>query len=220
MKKVFVLLFIVLFGIVLPYSCDNKLTKEYDKAISNADMLFDKNEYNDAKTYYEKALKLKPDQKYPAQKIEEIKEINRILELQKIDNQYNKELQLADSLFNENNFEEAKFAYIRADKIKPDETYPIEMIKKIQDLQLEAQIQEEEKNNPYYIIVGSFQIESNAFNLQTELISKGFDSRILEGINDFNRVTLTSHPDIHVAYNNLPNAFEQFNEDAWVCHQK
>lgn len=216
MKKIAFLFIAVLYLSILPYSCDNKLQKEYEKAISNADTLFNQEDYSDAEINYAKALKLKPEENYPAQRINEIKVI---MEQKMVDDNYSEELGIAESLFNGQNYNEAKHAFIRANKIKPDEQYPIDMINKIQELQLKIEQEEEEKNNPYFMIVGSFEVESNAINLQSQLISLGYDSKILVGVQGFKRVTFSSYPDIHAAYNKLPDAFAEGYNDAWIYRE-
>ena len=215
MKNIIILISAVLFMAILPFSCDDKSNEGYSEAISNADMLFDQNKYDEAKTHYSKALELKPKQKYPAQKIEEI---NKILESQKTDAQYQKELKKADDFFKEQKYNEAKFAYINANKLKPDEQYPMDMIRKIDGLLTESQNQE--NDNPFNLIVGSFKVESNAIALQKELKAKGFDPRIIDWDYGFSLVTFGSYPDIHKAYNNLISAKNEVDVDVWVFYEE
>ena len=215
MKNVIIFVSAVLFMAILPFSCDNKSDEGYNEAISKADMLFEQNKYEEASNYYSKALELKPKQKYPAQKIEEI---NKILDLKKVDDQYLKELKKADDFFKEKKYNEAKYAYINANKLKPDEQYPMDMIRKIDGLLMEYQTQED--TNPFNLVVGSFKVESNAIELQKELKAKGFDSRILDWDYGFSLVTFGSYPDIHKAYNNLPNAKNEVDVDVWVFYEK
>lgn len=216
MKKTIVLISTVLIVLTFLFACDTK-TNDHNKAITEADKLFEQDKYNEAVALYNKALELKPEEIYPAQKIEEI---NKILEQQDRDNNYIAGIQRADSLFENQNYYEAKFAYIEANKIKPEELYPMDMIADIQKLEEEAQQLKIEESNPYHIIVGSFSIESNSDNMQRMLINEGYDSKILNAENGFYRVTITSHHNIHEAYNNLPTAMNAINEDAWVYHQK
>ena len=215
MKKNILFISVILFVAILPYSCDNKSDEGYNEAISNADMLFEQNKYEEAGNYYSKALEFKPKQKYPAQKI---KEINKILALREVDAQYQKELGKADDMFEKQKYNEAKYAYISASKLKPDEQYPIDMIRKIDALLMEYQ--NTENSNPFNLVVGSFKIEANAIELQKDLKSKGFDSRIIDWDYGFSLVTFGSYPDIHKAYNDLPNAKNEVDVDVWVYYEE
>ena len=215
MKKVIGIISVALFMTFVPFSCDDKSNEGYNEAISNADMLFDQNKYDEAKTYYAQALELKPKQKYPAQKI---KEINKILDSQKSDAQYQKELKKADDFFTGQKYNEAKYAYINANKLKPDEQYPMDMIRKIDALL--AEYQNQDNSNPFNLIVGSFKIESNAKALQKELKDKGFDSKIINWDYGFSLVTFGSYPYIHKAYNSMPDAKNEVDVDVWVYFEK
>ena len=58
-------------------SCDNK-TKEYNKKLVEADAFFEKENYNDALRLYKAAIKIKPDEKYPSDRINEINKIKKL----------------------------------------------------------------------------------------------------------------------------------------------
>ena len=57
--------------------------QSYNVAIASADKAFNAADYTTAKTAYQKALDIKPDEKYPRAKIARIDEINRMLANQK-----------------------------------------------------------------------------------------------------------------------------------------
>ncbi len=128
----------------------------------------------------------------------------------------------ADDLFNKNIYEEALLVYKEASIINPDEQYPKDMISKIDNLLAEEQEVNVEQESPYHIVVGSFQVKSNAIKLQQKLITKGYNSTLISRFDGgFNAVTYLSFADIHSAYNNLPPAQNLFDdEDVWVVYQK
>ena len=103
-----------------------ELDEKYTATINRGDQNFTKSSYDQALVEYENALKLKPQEKYPADKIAEI---NGILEEIKIrENHYNTTLLTADGLLAQKKYEEARTAYQNALTIKPDATYPKEKL--------------------------------------------------------------------------------------------
>jgi len=195
-------------------SCSLLSTKKYEKAIEQADSFFNENKYDDAKTYYAQAQELKPDDKYPAQKI---KEINNIVKAQSVEAQYKKELESADKLFAQESYNDAKTTYLKASKLKPNEKYPNEQISKINEVLAEIQAQQEFLNNPYHIVVGCFAVELNATRLYEKLLSEGYQSRIIPMYSGkYSAVTVNSFPKNSAAYNNLNDIKSKFVEGAWV----
>ena len=90
--------------------------------IASADKLFSERKYEQAKIEYQKALDLKPDEKYPAEKIAEIsKLLNSFADENK---EYNDAISKADELFNLKKYAEANLIYMKAANIKPKEQYP------------------------------------------------------------------------------------------------
>ena len=215
MKKVIVFISVIVLAAILPTSCDNKSNDGYNEAVSNADIMFDQKNYVEAKILYLKALEIKPKQKYPTKKINEI---NGILESQKSESQYDSEIAKANSLFKAKKYNKAKYAYIVANKLKPEEELPMEMIRKIDSLL--AEYQSPEDKNHFYIVVGSFQDELNSTRLNKELKSKGYDSKIIDWDYGFKLVTFGSYPTIHKAYNSFAEAKTIVNADVWVFYDK
>jgi tetratricopeptide (TPR) repeat protein len=106
--------------------------EKYNTAINQADELLKVNEYENAKGKYNEAAGIKPKEKYPKDKI---LEINNILsQIAKTNQTYQQAVAKADGLFNQKSYEKAKEAYADAGRIKPEETYPPEMIGKIDNL--------------------------------------------------------------------------------------
>jgi len=105
------------------------LDERYNKIIATANELFMNEKYENAKTTYQNALNLKPDEVYPKQKISEI---NALLSAQKsTDGKYNKAIASADEFFNNKKYSDAKTTYLNASQLKPNEQYPKQKIAEI-----------------------------------------------------------------------------------------
>ncbi|MBN1985994.1 MAG: hypothetical protein JW761_06790, partial [Prolixibacteraceae bacterium] len=107
------------------------LNRNYENAIQMADNFFRAKSYAQAKTNYEKASALKSGEQYPVQKIAEIDEI---LRLQQVDEEYRRIIVAADGYFRTESYNEAKAEYQKALEVKPDEQYPKSQISKIDDI--------------------------------------------------------------------------------------
>lgn len=109
-----------------------QLIKQGDKAFDNEDLL-------NAKEQYQKALALKPNEKYPN---DQVKIIDNILaEQQRIENdkklkhdQYNKTIAEADNAFKMPDYVSAKKSYQKALQILPSESYPKQKLAEIEDI--------------------------------------------------------------------------------------
>jgi len=97
---------------------------EFDNLVSEGDQLMASAKWTEAKAVFEKALLLRPGERYPQDKITEISV--RLEEQSAREEQYKAILQAADNLFNQKKYEEAKAEYKKALAIKPGETYPAE----------------------------------------------------------------------------------------------
>ena len=100
----------------------------YKKSISAADLLFQNSSYPEARKEYQNALTIKPGEIYPLNRIKQIDEImtGKLL----TDTEYDRLVSMGDSLYIEKKFIGAKANYQQALKIKPEEAYPKEMIRK------------------------------------------------------------------------------------------
>lgn len=104
--------------------------KRYTDAIVAADNFFEQQHYEDAVIKYQLANSIKPDENYPKQKIAECNGF--IAEKLKLAlAEYNVAVADADKLYAAKIYDKAIVAYRKAERIKPDETYPSEMIDKI-----------------------------------------------------------------------------------------
>ncbi len=104
--------------------------KRYTEAIVAADNYFEQQHYDDAVIKYQLANSIKPVEKYPKQKIAECNSfIAQKLKL--VQAEYSVAIADADKLYASKIFDKAIVAFKKAENIKPDETYPSEMIEKI-----------------------------------------------------------------------------------------
>ena len=104
--------------------------KRYTDALVAADNFFEQQHYEDAVIKYQLANSIKPAERYPKQKIEICNShIARRLKL--IVAEYSVAISDADKLYASKIYDKAIVAFKKAEKIKPDETYPSEMINKI-----------------------------------------------------------------------------------------
>ncbi len=118
--------------------------KEYSNYIALADKYYEGKRWQSAISEYEKAQKVKPNEVYPPNQIEEIKLI--LKELEKLEEekttvqyQYKALIEEADQLFSKEEYTSAIGKYQGALDLKPAESYPKSQITRIQIL-LDRQI--------------------------------------------------------------------------------
>ena len=103
----------------------------YDIAIKNGDQALSEKKYEPALGHFRNALSLLADEKYPAQKIEEITAI--VGQLKATEDNYTKSIAEADQFFKLNKFDDAIASYTKALGFKPDEAYPKQKISDAQN---------------------------------------------------------------------------------------
>lgn len=103
-----------------------ELQKSFDDHMSKANSLFSAAKYKEAKSEYEAALKLIPDDTNGKNKLAETN-----AKIKEIDNDYKAQIAAGDKLYLENELEEAKKAFQIALDLKPDEQYPKQKIEQI-----------------------------------------------------------------------------------------
>ncbi|RLD35128.1 MAG: hypothetical protein DRI83_07160, partial [Bacteroidetes bacterium] len=97
----------------------------YEKAISEAEMYHARKDYEKELSSYQLATELKPEEALPQVKIRELNEFLRKYEA------YNNFVSEGDNLYINQQFAEAKIRYEKGLEILPDESYPKEIIIKI-----------------------------------------------------------------------------------------
>ena len=105
--------------------------RSFQDAVLFADQQFNLKNYLPSKQGYEKASSIKPEENYPKERIAAIDEI---LKQQEADENYRTVILAADGLFRSRSYDEAKKGYQGALTIKPDESYPANQIKKIDEI--------------------------------------------------------------------------------------
>ncbi len=123
----------------------NAKEQEYQDAIKSADEALAAKDYELAKSSYQKALGLKPAEKYPADQIAKVDEL-LAAEVKK-QQDYLAAIQKGDDALTANDFATAKAAFQEAIKIKSDEEYPKNKIKEIDELLAKQEAKEQEYQN-------------------------------------------------------------------------
>lgn len=123
------------------------LDENYQRAIRSGDSLLVLEQRDEAKSEYNLALNLKPDEEYPKSKIREI-DAWYALQKKEFEANYNTMIAEADQLYDQKDFIGAKEKYNFALEIKPDDEYPKQKLKDI-EIQL-ALIEEEQKKDAVY----------------------------------------------------------------------
>ncbi len=104
----------------------------YNRAVSRADSLFELKEYENSLSAYQTALQIKPEEKLPEQRVNEINEL--IGQLAAAQQAYNAAVERGNDAFRQESFEEAKAAFMEAQQAKPEETLPREMLTQIDSI--------------------------------------------------------------------------------------
>ncbi len=154
---------------------NKNLDSKYDDLIAQADNRFNGKDYQNAKNSYNEALTVKPREKYPRDKINEIDGI--LQQLAKTDQDYQQAIAKADGLFQQKNYENARREYANAGNIKPQESYPPEMITKIDGLIAEQKRLAEEAAAAEAARLAALQAEKD----------KNYSDAIAKGDNLFNQ---------------------------------
>jgi len=118
--------------------------EEYKTKIAEADQLLADKSYESAKTAYEAAAKIKPQETYPKDKIGEIE--TALAQLAKKEDNYKAAIAKGDQALAAEDYDAAKAAYNEALAIKAEEAYPKEKLSEIETIVLKIQEADEEYN--------------------------------------------------------------------------
>ncbi len=127
------------------------LEENYKSALVRADSLFAIKEFDNAKAEYNLALSLKPDEKYPENKLKIIGKYYQEQKRKSAKN-YASEITGADSLFNIGKYKEAALKYEKAREVKPDDAYIKKQLKVI-NAKLEAFAAKEKVDLKFSVLV-------------------------------------------------------------------
>ncbi len=106
--------------------------EQYAQLIEQADNMLALKNYEDARGKYTEALQIKPKEQYPKDKLDEI--ASTLAEIARLDRQYKDLIAEGDRLFAREDYGDAKSTFAEAAQLKPEETYPPEMMDKIDGL--------------------------------------------------------------------------------------
>lgn len=99
---------------------------EFNGAVQRGEQYLAIEDLANAKAEFEKAVILRPDAAYPKEKLKELK--SKMDEIKGQQEAYDQIIAAADKLFQEGKYEQAKAEYEKAQKLKPEDTYPAERI--------------------------------------------------------------------------------------------
>ncbi len=128
------------------------LSYDYQEAIITGDRLYELRKFADARLEYQYALGLYPDQLHPKQRLEDIAlELQDMSEKQKM---YDETLASAENFFNQGEWKNALEAFMKTNKLFPDEEFPKRRINELAPLitQLEKYEQIVEDADEYYMV--------------------------------------------------------------------
>jgi len=130
--------------------------EEYAKAIASADKFNVIKNYPSALLGYKKASGIKPDEKYPQDKIKELTDL--IAAGKAVDDAYQKAITLADQNFTDIKYADAIKNYNDALTIKPDQTYPKVKIREIEGIMARIQAAQADYDK-YVALADSFYVD-------------------------------------------------------------
>ncbi|MDP4290527.1 MAG: hypothetical protein Q8908_05550 [Bacteroidota bacterium] len=120
------------------------IEKDFKEIITRADQFLHDNNLAEARKSYEQARNLKPDDKYPQEKLLEISKIEAIAESENL-KKYKETLVLAESLLNQEDYQGAYQTFSKASEIEPGESYPkqkmTELNAKIKELEAQYKVE-------------------------------------------------------------------------------
>jgi len=129
--------------------------KRYKELVALADKNFIAANYQEAKKQYNDALGVKPGEKHPSERLTEIERILADLaakeeaermaaldnaEKEKLEREYNEKIQLANSLFDRKEYENARITYSEASEMKPLDKFPKSRIQRIDEILAEQEM--------------------------------------------------------------------------------
>jgi hypothetical protein len=120
---------------------------QYRSAVAKGDSLFTIQDYSNSRIAYESAIKIKPDESYPKERISEIEKLiqeERLakLERERLEQLYKDAIFIADQQLKIKNFPQAKENYTKALNIRPEEEYPGKQLAVVDSLIKQQQLDE------------------------------------------------------------------------------
>ncbi len=107
--------------------------EQYNEAIAQGDEAYYSKNYSVSRFHYNKALRIKPDERYPKIKIADIEKLIEQETRDRVRMEYMNQLQQADRAFEKGEYSVARFYYNKALTIQKEEQYPKDQIKRIDE---------------------------------------------------------------------------------------
>jgi tetratricopeptide (TPR) repeat protein len=142
--------------------------EKYNQLIKKADAAQSQEEWNKAKELYIQANKTLPSESYPQEQIDIINQKMKDSAVDEIEKQYNKIIDVADQMFKDEKYDKAINLYRRAQSIKPDDTYPPEQIKKVEEAKMIA-LNNDKTNKEFELLVKEGKRAFSAKNYRLSL---------------------------------------------------
>ena len=120
-------------------------TRRYNNYISEGDRLFNQQNYKEAREQYFWSNILKPDERYPLNRLKETDE--QIREVERRKKLFDRSISAADSLFRLNQYQMALNEYLYASGMLPAESYPRNRINEINNIFEAARKEQKEFEN-------------------------------------------------------------------------
>ncbi len=149
----------------------------YDQYLTRAEELYDVKKYIDSRSWYYKAWDVKPDEKQPVKRIDEINQLLKTMPANPIDREYQKFIELADSTFRNNQYALARGWYNRALGVKSAETYPKEQLREIEIKIEERMAVQSEKQFDIAVQKASSAFEAKNYNVARFWYKKALELR-------------------------------------------
>ncbi len=149
---------------------------QYSLYIANGDRLLAEKSYDASRSEYENALKIKPAEIYPQEKLSEIKaELDKLLKNKNQVDQYNALIIKADKFFTSKQYQPSRDAYEQALKIKQGESYPAERIRELDSIFSDLRRQKElnERYQSILTLADKLLLDKSYEQARTEYLNAG-----------------------------------------------
>ena len=171
-------------NLIAEKSKSNSIDSNYNLLISKADEFRDNEKFEEAISFYNSAIKIKPLESYPKNQKESINRKALDISNNKIQSQYNELITKADELLRDLSYDEALKKYDEANEISPNESYPIDKIREIKKLLIEK----ESKDNEYLRKINQADNEFESANWEDALVHYTAAKNIYEREHPINRI--------------------------------
>ena len=188
-----------------------KANKEkYEQIISKANSLRDTEQWEKSKELYIQANKLLPSETYPQEQITFINQKIKESAAGEIVKQYNKVIDMADNFFQDKKYEKSLNLYRKAQSLKPDDAYPLDQIKKVEEAKMIA-FNKEKRQQEFSILIKegkrafesrNYRLALNKFNESLKINNEAkFPIEKIKEINDILDKQKSNKMDDNVAVN-------------------